>query len=338
MNKEKKTIENSIDDYNNTIHAIVGFINFYRYDTEKKEYKEDIKVFQGRKLNISDTPDKFLTPDIGILLPTNCGVIGEVKNNFPKDKSYWLKNFTQLMSYDNDLIGWTSVDEKIRTHDIVLLLHHSRSREVLNYFLNNKGKEINFIKPFIIIEYTRSDQRQAYIFFRKEYGNLSDNNINELLEKGEQVPMWVFLKEYSTIKIYDSEPELAFMLHLIWTYVVSMKASDNPRFKTLAKNQKIEVKIKIDEVMTELYEGYSFYRFHRENLERQPKIPKLEWIKRACEKFISLNEAKWDDNSKQSVTFYFKKYDDTLSYFIEKCSDDVQNKEQLELFSDIEDK
>lgn len=46
-------IRNEINDYEQTIHAIVGFMNFFRFDTEKKEMRRDVIVFQGRRFNPS---------------------------------------------------------------------------------------------------------------------------------------------------------------------------------------------------------------------------------------------------------------------------------------------
>jgi hypothetical protein len=49
----EEEINNKIDDYLQTIHAIVGFMNFYRYDNERREIRSDVIVFQGRRFNPS---------------------------------------------------------------------------------------------------------------------------------------------------------------------------------------------------------------------------------------------------------------------------------------------
>ena len=53
MNAEK-VIKGEIDNYSDSIFAIVGFMNFYRYDDDSKKIRDDILVFQGRRL----TPSK----------------------------------------------------------------------------------------------------------------------------------------------------------------------------------------------------------------------------------------------------------------------------------------
>lgn len=97
----KEEFLNKINDYEQTIHAIVGFMNFYRYDDVNKMMKDEVIVFQGRKLEPS--PEKsinsegnqiqYLTPDIGILLPSKTGIIGEVKKSFPANQEHWMQAF-----------------------------------------------------------------------------------------------------------------------------------------------------------------------------------------------------------------------------------------------------
>lgn len=102
----KIEFENRIDNYEQTIQAIVGFINFFRYDTEKKEMRREVIVFQGRRFSPSTGKSitekgenvDYVTPDIGILLPTKNGVIGEVKRSFPSDQNLWHKTFKQIMN------------------------------------------------------------------------------------------------------------------------------------------------------------------------------------------------------------------------------------------------
>jgi len=338
--KPQEKFRNEIDDYANTIHAIIGFMNFYRYDDATENMKNDVLVFQGRKLkpsnsitsNSNSVKTSYVTPDIGILLPSKDGVLGEVKRSFPMDQKRWMKTFKQLMSYDGDLTGWPSDDGKINSHDIVLILHQSRAVAVRKFYERNKDSLIKFIRPFVMVEFNRSDERKPFYFFRIALGNLTENSVNERLGNGVQVPMEVFVTTYSTIKIYDSEPPLPYSLELIWTNVVLPKASDDPKFEKLRKNQKIDVVLDIDTIIQELYQGFSFRLLHDYDDEGHPKIPKREWVTRACEQLVKLNEASWVDASKTSVKVFFKIYDDVLDHFIELCSGDLENSGQMKLF------
>ena len=53
MNAEQ-SIRAEIDNYSDSIFAIVGFMNFYRFDDTTRKIRNDVLVFQGRRL----TPSK----------------------------------------------------------------------------------------------------------------------------------------------------------------------------------------------------------------------------------------------------------------------------------------
>lgn len=338
MNSREKFL-NQIDDYVQTVHAIVGFMNFYRHDDAAEKMKDKVKVFQGRRLRPS--PEKafnsnvekisYVTPDIGILLPSRTGVIGEVKRSFPRKEEFWMKTFEQLMSYDDDLTGWPSTDGKVSSHDIVLILHLTREAKVCRFYDDKKDSEIKFSRPFVIVQFSRLDERQSYYYFQTRRGELTEKSINKRLADGVSVPMEVFVGVYSEVKIYDSKPPLPYLLELMWTYVVLPHASDDPRFERLHKKQKIEVLLTIDEIVDELHQGFSFHRLHGDDSEFQPKIPKKEWIRDACEQLVNSKDASWVDSDKKSIKFLFRRYDQTLEHFIEICSG---SEKQMKLFED----
>ena len=220
MKNSLQKIKEFNDNYSNTIQAIVGFMHIYKYEL-KKEKNIDVKLFQGRKFDKENDKENFATPDIGILINEKSGVIGEVKNSFPKDTSLWKEDFLQLLQYDDNLIGWPVKDEIIPLYDIVLLVQDSRSRDVKDYFLNKKD-ELKFNHPFIIIEYGRSDEAKHFFRFRIEYGKLSDTLINDKIYRGCHIAMENIAPLLSKIKIYDSQPSLSLMMWLIYISLTGM--------------------------------------------------------------------------------------------------------------------
>jgi hypothetical protein len=330
---------NQIDDYSDTIVAILGFLNFYRYDDVTKRDRTDVLVFQGRKLTPSAEKAKttdgqvvpFVTPDLGVVLPSNTGVLGEVKATFPRDETYLTDRFKQLLGYDDDLTGWPGKSPTVTTHDIVLLLHYSRAVTVEKFYLQRKGKEIVFHRPFCIVEFQRTDQRQPYFSFRIKYGSLSEKAVSEKLEVGVQVPMEVLLWKYSTIKLYDAEPPLPYMLEVVWTNVVMLHALDDPKFVKLRKNQKLEVELEVETIVNELHERFSFLPLHVDKSDRQPHIPKKSWVQQACQKLVDEEEAAWVNKEKTKVKIYFRKYEDVLEHFIELCGKEAGKAQQVEL-------
>ncbi len=316
MSEAADKIFNKIDNYNQTIVAIVGFMNFYKYDSEN----EPIVLFQGRRLKPSGDGDpEFVTPDIGILMSDSTGVLGEVKHTFPKNQELWVNAFDQLQKYDDDLSGWPNEEERVAIHDLVLLTHTSRSRTVGNYYREKKGNgDISFSRPFSIVEYNLISERKNFFFFRIEEGVLTDEHVNTKLQEGVPVPMSVLILNYAAVKLYDDKPEVPYLMFLIWNLVVLEKASELEQYRSLRKNQKLDLALSVDEIVETLRLGYSFRLLNSEFADMQPQVPKKVWVKEACQKFVEWNEATWNENDKSTLTFRaHKKYENTLKHFVD---------------------
>lgn len=328
-------IKNINDDYMNTIYAIMGFMNVYIFELKKDKF--EVKVFQGRKLDRTTPLGNYVTPDIGILDSEFTGVIGEVKNNFPKDSKFWMEPFEQLLKYDDTLIGWPNSTEKVKTHDIVLLVHESRSRAVRDFYLKNKDVGIKFKSPFIIIEYGRSDQGKQFFKFRIEEGNLTNAKIHKKFYNQVQYPMEVFVRDYSKVKIYDGEPHLSWMLLCIHQTMID-KATSEGLFVKMKKNTKIAVKTSIDEIVSQLRENYSFKQLQGSYSSRQPEIPKREWVFRAVEKLIQIGEAAWIGTNLINLTYFITRHKTSAKdYYESVAADSAFENNQLAFSFEVED-
>lgn len=338
--KKDRRFEDEIDNYADSLFAIVGFVNFYRWDDGSRTMRGDVKAFQGRRLtpspakavNGNSNKVEFVTPDLGVLLPKDSGVLGEVKQSFPADQNHWFDAFDQLMSYDDDLTGWPCESEKLPSHDLLLLLHQSRAVAVRKFYESHKGGRISFVRPFCIVEFNRSNQSQAYIFFRTVTGNLSERSVDQRLETGVQVPMAKLTGTYSAIKLWDSEPPLPYLLSVIWEHVINLKASEDPKYPTLKKRQKITVEVSVSEIVDQLHTKFSFNVLNPGTNERQPKIPKQEWVQRACNKLVSAGDAEWTNRSEGKLKVRFTRLDSVLEHFKEMCADEPVTDPQLSLF------
>ena len=334
--------KNDIDDYEQTVHAIIGFINFYRWDDATKNMRNDTYVFQGMRLRPSAEHGaaaelngaRSVTPDIAIFRHAQSCVVAEVKKSFPADSRHWHDDFNQLMAYDDNLEGWPTANKRVSSHDIVLLTHQSRAVAVKR-FQEEHSRTIKFQRPFVIVEFNRSDERQPYFFFRKVRGTLTEKAVDDRLENGVQIPMSVFARVYSTVKFYDTAPPIPYMQSLIWTHVVLPAAFEQNAGKagSLRKNRKLDVILTVDEIADQLCEAFSYRRLNDQHHELQPQIPKKEWVIDACQVLVRLKEAEWVDSKQSSITIFFRHYDDILAHFIESCaSQPEENKEQLPLF------
>jgi len=340
---EEQKVKDSIDNYEQTILAMVGFMNFYSRDATNKA----VHAFQARRLTSVPLPppeskededqapgpvpfqELSVTPDIGILQSNNHGVLAEVKITLPRDQTHWQDFVDQLIKYDQPLKGWPVDGELVENHDIVLLVHRTRSRAVKDFLA--KANEKGFSRPFSIVEVNKQDQAKEYLYFRKEDGVLSDPAIDQALYEGKAVPLQIILKLYSSIKISDDKPEVPYLMNLIWTHVVTERVSRDPKFPNLTKRSSLRVEVALADIQKELFEGYSFAPYHRAIPRRQSKYPLPEWILEACQRFVDYDEAVWSGTSREAITFIFRKYDDVLAHWIDQFLGG-QNPSQHSLF------
>jgi hypothetical protein len=323
-----KTFQEQIDDYKDSIWAIIGFVNLFRFDDKAKKMRSDVKISQGRRMKTSKSnkinPNSEVTPDFCIGFSNNKGIVGEVKKSFPANQDHWMDDFKQLMSYDDNFLNWLTASGKIDDHEIVLLPEQSRSRQVKKYFEERNGKEITFKKNFVLVEFNRNDQANKFFFFRKEYGAFQYfNDANDRLELGVQVPLDRLMVHYEKIKLYDSKPPLPYLLHLIWENVILLRASEEKGFKELHRNSKLPIDIRVNQIIDELHENYSFKSMNSDNGSHQPKVPLKSWVKEAINALVNFKLAKWKDEANGECQIYFKKFRDTLKTFIDFC---VENK------------
>lgn len=99
----ERELLDKIDDYSTSIHAIVGFANFYLWNAATGQDSPGVVVFQGRQLHPMVIDDEGIpighgpavTPDLGILLPEKRGVLAEIKLSFPRNEDYWMDDFIE---------------------------------------------------------------------------------------------------------------------------------------------------------------------------------------------------------------------------------------------------
>jgi hypothetical protein len=334
-------LKDKIDNYHQTIHALAGFMHFFRFDQNQGAVKAGVTAFQGWRLEPSDEKNvksngeavKFVTPDLGIVYGVNEGILAEAKASFPLNTEYWLKPFEQLMSYDDDLKGWPTESGRVKNHDIVLLVNQERARQIVKYYKEVSEKGIKIERPFIIVQFNRYEGRGHYYFFQKQLGDLSDKGVNARLDDGEKLPMALFVGQYAKIKLYDSEPPIPYLVQLIWENVVLQHVADDPKFSNLRKKQKIEVILKVEDILNELSAGYTFHSLHADVPGRKPQIPQKSWVVKACNCLVKYKEAEWIDKN-DTLKVYFQRYDSVLDHFVACCAE--SENQQLDLFEERE--
>jgi hypothetical protein len=314
-----------INDYTDTIFAIIGFAHLYLFDMATFKSRPEVKAFQGRRLIAYEDQSKKrdngkdVTPDFGIVIDNKLGILGEVKKNFPKDTDRALKEFKQLKQYDQSLIGWNTPKQIIQNQEIILLVHYTTSTYAVDFYNNEFNKNLsNFSVPFSVVEFSQINMAQEFLSFRTCLG--SPTELGSLgLRSGVRIPMIILTTEYSTIKLYDAEPPTPYLAELIWIHVVLPRASNSSSFSVLKKNQRILVPMEINDIEDELCKGFCFSSWHKGKTDRQPKIPKTDWVKEACRFMVASGDAEWDKSGdERSLSFVFRKHENIHDHFISK--------------------
>lgn len=243
--------------------------------------------------------------------------MGEVKKNFPRnDDLRERKIFKQLKSYDQELMGWPTHSGEIESHSLVLLVHQTTSRAAQDaYGRLAKEDALKFERPFSIVQFNRSEQKEAYFFFQAVQGVLDEIKDGRDLHNGIPVPMQALMEPHAKSKLYDAEPPLAYLASLIWEHVIVDLASEDPKFPRLRRNQKLEINVSIEYIVKKLHDRFSFSHWHKKFEDRQPQVPGREWVQKACCFLVQFKEARWVTENTELVVFY-QKHPDIHKHFV----------------------
>ncbi len=330
-----KTFLEKVDEYKDTVFAIIGFANLFRFDKTTNAMREEVKISQGRRMKTSSankvSPDNTITPDLTIQVNEQNGVLAEVKISFPQNNEFWDDDFKQLLSYDDELENWWT--DNIRNHDIVLIPHQTRAIAVQEFYLKKKEEgSISFNRPFSIVEFARIHQAKGFFNFRKIFGEITaSQEVSYSLKYGVPVPMEKLMLHYEKHKIYDSKPPMPHFLALLWENVILRWASERGEFRNLRKNSKLQIETNVDAITQELYEYCSFKGFNSGEEDYQPKMPLKSWVIEGINALVKFNLAEWINQNEGICKIIFKKMDAVFHKFIELCEEHGIDTEDLEM-------
>lgn len=324
----KKILE-KVDNYNQTLEALVGFSHVLRWNDEKEEFKPNSYSFIARRMTTSDenriSPEIEVTPDLIVQLDENYGIISEVKKSFPKDKELWITKFVQIQKYDDELTGWKTSTEKITNFDITLLTHYKIKVDISDYLIEKVSNEtLVFNRKFSAVAFHRTQEANVFLNFEKFYGNLSDPVINERLRRIIGIPLNKIIP-LSNIKFYDDKPELSYTMEILWNKIFSQY----PKMEEFMESggiKIINIEVNIDELTQKLREQFTDY-FGGD--PRQPELPKTRWVREALEMLEKLNYAKKSDNNDKEYTVKYKSIKNTLRRFSLEIQETLNEKHKI---------
>ncbi|MDD1664539.1 MAG: hypothetical protein LUQ32_04235 [Methanomicrobiales archaeon] len=316
--KSIRELSNEVDNYLGTIEAIISFCHFLMWDDKIKKFIPKTHFHIGRKMETSSAnriqPDTIVTPDFIIQLNENYGIIGEVKISFSNERVRWDDDFVQLQKYDDDLKGWFTVNERIKSNDIILLSHYSRKVDITDY-LNEKirSREISFNRPFALVVFSRFIQNQVFISFELSFGSISDKEYNEEFRKIAKIPLRHIEPIYGTVTFYDADPPVPLTMATLWDHIFPPYLEIPDYMEARGIKQKI-IHVNVHDLLLRMKELSSIYF---DDDERQPDIPKISWIRDAMKQFVELGYAEETENN-DIFTVKYRNLHESLKTFIEE--------------------
>jgi hypothetical protein len=258
------------------------------------------------------SPTETVTPDLTAQKSPSYGLVAEVKRSLPSDSDHWDRYLEQLQKYDDELVGWWTDTETVATSDAALLIHQSRSRAFLRYLQEqiNENPEI-LSERAAIVEFNRSDEANAYVFFRKEWGGISDPELRESLENGVPVPIDAVLRSFGQVQFYDSPPPIPWLMALLWTDLF-LSSYDPSAYDEIKKATPIEVTV--EQITEELQKAYGSGALPCD--ERAQVFPKSIWIRRALEALVHAKLAIPGEDPESYTILYRVLKGDILERFV----------------------
>ena len=243
-------------------------------------------------------------------IPKNNGAnaycaVNEVKVDLPKEDGLWLKSVRQLKKYDDDLGGW---DIDAGTHGIMITTNELRTYAFKKYTdrLSSDGK-ITIRRAFAILHSTRSEQLGSFINIKKDYGDISNPELDDMLSNGLGVAEHNIVSEINQMKFYDAAPPIVYMMMIIWDHVVKTFLS-HEELRNVKGNKITPVVVTVKEI------GDKLSKF---TPETNPGCMEQSWIKEALSGFDEIGLASKFDNGKFKIRFR-KHRGKTLDWLLEK--------------------
>lgn len=318
MNRQNdlSVLLNEIEDYNQTVKAILAFAAFVVHDAVTR--RAGAKFGFGRRMETSREnqiqPSTEVTPDLVAQKSPAYGIVAEAKKRLERDTARWERHVDQLRKYDDNLIGWWTEDETIPNSNTVLLIHQSRSRPFVKYLESTKNYDPEAVGArSCVVEFNCSEETATYYNYRLEYGQLDDDELAERLTDGVPVPLDKVLRSFGYVRYYDSEPPLPLLLTNLWSDILPAMAADS-QYEDHLKAYRIEASV--EKVTSELQRAYGSQILSKD--ARSVEFPKHSWVRKAFERLVAYKLGNLPPEGSDVFELHYRRFrKDILQRFVE---------------------
>jgi Holliday junction resolvase len=308
LEREIKRLKDEAEDYEYSVRSLVCFSALVLHD--------GVAAAPGARFNLGRRMDlvrpagnqpKFVTPDLVAQRSATYGVVGEIKVKLPRDEAHWVDTVDQLIDYAADLRGWWTVGETVESRDVILLVEISRSRQFSGVVDGLDSDRQESFAPVTLVEFSRSDQGQPYIFFRAERNLPADSDLAGKLRNGVKVPLEKVLQSFPTVKFYDGRPPLLHLLRVLWQQVVASRLDEVEYDENL---RAYPIRVSVADAVDELQQAYGSKALYTDG--RTQEFPRESWVREALT-FLSRHRlAIVDPEETNQFTVLFRRYKDDI--------------------------
>lgn len=107
MPYDHSALQREIDNYQDTVWAIVAFVNECQWNVSQRRVDESVPYGIGKTMR-RGADSQEVTPDAVVQKFDTQGIVAEVKHTFPPESEEDRRDeiLGQLQKYDDDLHGW----------------------------------------------------------------------------------------------------------------------------------------------------------------------------------------------------------------------------------------
>lgn len=265
------------------------------------------------------SPNTEVTPDCVIQIDDKSGLIAEAKLSLPKDETLWHPAFDQLAKYDDDLTGWWTSDELIKTHDIVALVPLSRAVRFGDCFEEAcRAKTLEFGRKVAVVGFFKQSGVKNFLTLKKERGLISNRILDQRLRESLAIDFSLLIREYGDRKFVEHMPPLPYVLQILWDNLFLKYAAEVPKDESKGWHL---IKVSVNKITSDLQENYGFKSLGA----RSSEIPRPSFVQKALDALVDFNIAERSDDGEYLIK-YKRSRKDTLEKFGRLCSESETKK------------
>ena len=259
-----------------------------RWNVAEKRLGNRVRYGLGRRMTTSSknrvSPTTDVTPDCVVQVTHKEGFVAEAKLSLPKDESKWDPIFTQLLKYDDNLLGWWTPNERIALHDIIALVPLARAVRFADR-LDAVSTRLKFERNVSVVGFFKqSGATKSFISLKKERGKISDAGLDQRLRDVKLIDFAHIIREHGDRKFVEHMPPIPYILQILWDNLFVKYAADVPKDESKGWHPLV---VTIDKVTSDLQENYGF----KSTGSRSPQIPQPSFIRKALDALIDFRLA-----------------------------------------------